>query len=285
MGDPFRKIYQAERQINRAANAPGQKLRRFGQGPRQQVRSVRNQGRRIVRSPQQQARQLKARGQRLRQAPQRQARRMKAQGQRVANAPKRQAQSFKQQGRRLANTPNRQQQQVKGRVSRFKQLPNRNLRKAQKAASSSDEFGKIKGYRRYQRRPDRMLATDFTVSALLYPFGILLGWFAGSVEDWDTAYIHWHLAHAQVFSMIALIFMPFTIILTIMNPVWGLIPFFPLIFYWLLMWILGFLAFSGNFTIVPFVTKYLDRRKMLDFDTIEQMLTRPHYSAQQSAQH
>lgn len=281
MGNPFQKINQVERQINRAANAPKRQFRRFGQGPRQQVRQARNQGQRLARSPQQQARRLKARGQRLRQAPQQQARRMKAQGRRVANAPKRQAQQFKHRGQRLANAPSRQQQRAKGRINRFKKLPNRNLRTAQKmGAGNLDEFGKIKGYRRYQRRPDRMLATDFTVSALLYPFGILFGWFAGSVEDWDTAYIHWHLAHAQVFSMIALIFMPFTIILTLMNPVWGLIPFIPLLLFWLLMWILGFLAFSGNFTIVPFVTKYLDRRKMLDFDTIEQMLTRPQYSAQ-----
>jgi hypothetical protein len=123
-----------------------------------------------------------------------------------------------------------------------------------------------------------MVPTDFTVSALLYPFGLLFAWFAGSVDDWDTAYIHWHLAHAQIFSMIALIFMPFTIILTIMNPVWGLIPFIPLLLFWLYMWFLGFLAFSGNFTIIPILTSYLDRRRQLDFETIEQMLKRLQYS-------
>lgn len=278
MGNPFRKINQVERQINRAANAPKRQLRRVGRGPRQQVRRVRSQGRRLARSPQQQARRLKARGQRLGRAPQRQARRMKAQGRRLANTPKRQAQRFKRRGRRLANTPKRQQNRMKGRVNRLKRLPNRNLRKAQKMSVAQQEaFGQIQGYRRYQRRPDRMLPTDFTVSALLYPFGLLFAWFAGSVDDWDTAYIHWHLAHAQVFSMIALIFMPFTIILTIMNPVWGLIPFIPLLLFWLYMWFLGFLAFSGNFTIIPLLTSYLDRRKKLDFDTIEQMLSRPQY--------
>lgn len=104
--------------------------------------------------------------------------------------------------------------------------------------------GKAPGLPRvYRRYPHRRTTTDFFVSALLYPIPIfpLIG---GIFADWDTVFIRYHLVHARMLWVFML-----------------LPPFFPFVTFpmWIYMWWLGFRAYSGKRSKIPFLTWYAER--------------------------
>lgn len=192
---------------------------------------------------------------------------------RAINAPQRQARQAQSRWRRVANAPGRQMQQAKSRARRLQNAPRRMKNQAMRPFNQMQrQAGRLNpSGRQYKRRPDRMAPTDFSVSAMLYPFGFVLTPIAGLFSDWDTAYIRYHLAHARLLSFIAFLFVPLSIFLLLISPPLALMGFVPLFMLWAYAWYLGFQAYGGNFVFIPFLTPYAERSGMIDFATLEQM--------------
>lgn len=225
MGDPFRRIVDAERKVDQAMRQPG----------------------RQVRSAQQQARNLK-------QMPQRQARMMKSHAQSIKNLP----------GQRM-----RQAKNTYGR-------PLRGMQRNMQALGGAMP--------QYKRRPDRMSGTDFSISAMMYPLAWLLTPIAGFIDDWDTAFIKYHLAHARIIGIFAFFFLPIIVVTLLINPLIAIAPIVMLMMVWFYTWFLGFQAYGGGLVIVPFLTNMLIGRGVVDMVTIQNMMgggqpqeVRPHY--------
>ncbi len=192
---------------------------------------------------------------------------------RAVNSPQRQMRQAQSRWRRVANAPGRQMQQAKSRARRLQQAPRRMKNQAMRPVNQMKrQAGRVGGSgRQYKRRADRMAPTDFSVSAMLYPFGFFLTPIAGMFSDWDTAYIRYHLVHARMLSFIAFLFVPLTVFLLLISPPLALMGFVPLFILWGYAWFLGFRAYGGNFVFVPFLTPYAERSGMIDFQVLEQI--------------
>lgn len=212
----------------------------------------------------------------LARSPGRQARQMQGQARRMVNSPVNQARAAKMKAQRLQRMPQQKLMRTKNQILRPLQSIGRSMGMA--GAGVAGAAAGARGARQYRRKADRMTGTDFTVSAMLYPFGMIMAFIAGMMADWDTAYIHYHLMHARVLSIIAwvltLICIPAMIVLLIIDlPILALIPLVILFLYWMYNWYLGFQAYSSRFVIVPGITGYLERSGKINFDTLEQVFS------------
>ncbi|NDJ85330.1 MAG: hypothetical protein GYB66_05555 [Chloroflexi bacterium] len=199
---------------------------------------------------------------------------------RAVRQPQHKARAMKQSARRVAQAPGRQARRLQGRARQMRRMPgqrmqmmkNRAMRPAQNIGRQVNSMLPGAGGRRYQRRPDRMARTDFTISAMLYPFGFLLAPIGGMIADWDTAFIRYHLVHARMLAVLGFLFIPVSIVLLLVWPPLALVTLIPMFLLWGYTWYLGFQAYSGNLVFVPLLTDMAERQGKLDFETLEQMM-------------
>lgn len=173
------------------------------------------------------------------------------------NDPFRKLNKAERELRNIVNTPQREAAQVKRDAGRMKRMPGQKMRqmKNQALAPARQMQGQARRFkaqgRKYKRYGKRMSGTDFMISALLYPTGILT-LFAGMVDDWDTEFIRWHLVHARMLWVVMIILFP-------LGP-----------FLWMYSWFLGFQAYSGKRSRIPVLTNWAEKRGKLDLETTEE---------------
>ena len=172
--------------------------------------------------------------------------------------PFRKIDEVERKARNIAKKPGREAKKVQNQARRAKRMPGMKARRAKNKALRP--FRKAKGQmrrmqgrgRRYKRYAGRMSGTDFMISAMLYPFGFILTWFAGFVDDWDTQFIRYNLVHARMLWVIMLILFPIS----------------PLL--WIYAWYLGFRAYSGKWIRIPLLSNWAENRGKLDLESAEE---------------
>lgn len=158
--------------------------------------------------------------------------------------------------RKVQNAPKMEMRQMQQKIRWWQRMPGMKARRMKNQAlqpmrqlQAQQRQFKSQG-RRYKRYGKRMSGTDFTVSAMMYPIGIMT-LFGGAIEDWDTEFIRYNLVHARMLWLVMIILFPISPIL------------------WLYSWFLGFRAYSGKKVRIPILTNWAEKHGKLNIKAEE----------------